>query len=216
MPQRIDIDHPSYEDPIFISVASAFDKAGSPDFHTIGPRQKQTIEDVLSAHEKSEKCASWYYSADDEFGAPKSLEEAAAKLDNLVLGKVTGLAPGFYQERIGTIVRIETEEVIKGAPPWITNYVFFPIVDVTIAGRRICRTNSEYPRLPELGDELVVFFPNHRFNDLSAIIVTFPSAIITLTPDYAYSADRLALDKGARDPESLIYRLRDLVREGSK
>lgn len=88
-----------------------------------------------------------------------SLQEATHKARLVLVGSVTARAGGFSGSEAGTLLEIEPKEFIKGSVrrPESSYYVFFPAGNFTFQGRPYCATNPQFPEIPNVGDQVLVF-----------------------------------------------------------
>ncbi len=113
-------------------------------------------------------------------GRHQNLESSIADADNIVEVTVTGIRTGFNFGSPGTLVRLQVEQVFKGAPPSETKYVFFPYGDLQVGGIRICARDPHWGEVPHVGDRLVILFAGHQHNDLIPVLALDPSSVLTI------------------------------------
>jgi hypothetical protein len=86
-----------------------------------------------------------------------TLEGRFAASELVLHGRVTGKAPGFLAYSPGQLVRLEPIRLLKGdETPLPRYYTFFPVGTVRLGEATLCKTDSRFPRVPEIGDELIL------------------------------------------------------------
>ena len=214
--------YPEY--PIFVAAANVTDAAGVVDDALFAADAVSSIQKTLSlpystVGESSCVDSSNVYSDDREPQREASLQHALSARDNVFVGSVVGLAPGFSSSRPGTLVRIATEEVLRGFAREL-NYVFYPEGTFSVGHVRICAGNSTYASLPSNGDRVLVIFDDSRYNDQSILLSTAPSGLVTLRTDGGFGLPPLFRRNGlgfsARTSSELVDRSREQARRGER
>ncbi|MEM8963774.1 MAG: hypothetical protein AAGD38_19985 [Acidobacteriota bacterium] len=60
-----------------------------------------------------------------------------------------------------TLFRVEPIEVVRGRAFEQDAYFFaFPVAELVMGDKLFCKTDERFPRLPEVGEEVFVFFDN--------------------------------------------------------
>jgi hypothetical protein len=75
---------------------------------------------------------------------------------------VTEVDYGFHFYVPGKLLRIALGEVLKGNALLDSYYIFFPVAEFSAGPYRICKTDSRYPKAPDIGDELLIMVPGTR------------------------------------------------------
>jgi hypothetical protein len=203
--------------PSFIPAVEVFDTRGHLKEAGVGKGNSEDIRTVLDLQKGIDDCRSWDSTLDYQWDAPSTLEEATTKVSNVLLTRVTGMTEGFYSSLAGTLVRLETEEILKGEESLAsTQYIFLPVADFTVGKQRVCRTNDTYPPLPDLNDRVVLSFNFHEsFRDSSLLPMGAGNILI-------FSGDRVLVGKSLRaafaekDAESTLARIRVLIEADSR
>jgi hypothetical protein len=179
--------------PTFIPAVEVFDARGRLKEAEIGRGSSKDVRTILDLQKDINDCRSWDSTLDYQWDAPSTLEEAMTTVDNVLLTRVTGMTEGFYSSLVGTLVRLETEEVLKGEESLATTqYIFLPVADFTVGKQRICRTNDTYPPLPELDDRVVLSFNFYEsFRDATILPVGAGNILV-------FSGDRVSTGKSLR------------------
>ncbi|MBV8199874.1 MAG: hypothetical protein JOZ15_04545 [Acidobacteria bacterium] len=189
---------PPLPTPYWVSASAVLLPDGTLDSKRFHPAVARQIRDLLSQPEVN-GCIHlgtvWedYIDPQDR----SSLEAAAASAELIFTARVVGATPGFAAEVPGTLLAVRPTEWIKGDQRAAQYFVFFPIGDVSVGSKRICKTDNRYAALPRLGDEVLVF-TQRSFNPANPIIhVKNPGDLVTLRGDEVllprqYRADRPA------------------------
>lgn len=106
--------------------------------------------------------------ADYGYWVVGELIERVYEADAIVRGRVTGRAAGFSQHLPATLIRIEPQETLKGPHQVGPRYFAVDVADLLLGETRFYRTDEAYPRLPELGDEVLLLA---RLRDLDGRLV---------------------------------------------
>jgi hypothetical protein len=136
-------------------------------------------------------------------------------------GRVVGEAGGFFGGIPGTLVEVKPEEIYiqeDGVFRSETYFVFFPVGEVRLGNRKICKTDPSYPEVPAVGDDLVVFVPRHYKTAISRILdVIDHNGVITVKPDGRVLAPaELQATKAALPREELYAELQKLTRGSNR
>lgn len=120
--------------------------------------------------------------------------------DNVVLGTVTGLQPGFIGEQPGVLVRFTVDRVMKGVAPESSYFSFLPRGSFYVGDILVCATDEFHAPVPELGDDLLVLFDDHWFNESDivpppggafGVVGLSQDGELRLPPPYAESSPEL-------------------------
>lgn len=97
-----------------------------------------------------------------------SITEAAFSAESSLVGRVTGVSPGFRSTGFaGTLVRIAPVKIFKTASlrAETVYYFFLPQGDFDFGSRRFCAERASWAKVPQIGDEVVLFLPFDGWSD---------------------------------------------------
>lgn len=154
----------SYSDrsPLFIAAEKMFSEDGSIDPSWFRPVDLKVIQQQL-AQAPTDGCIrldmdnSVHFSPD---GMTWPISKAMMGSKNAVVAEVTGLIYGYQEFSAGTLLRVETREVLHGEVFRETYLIFFPVGSFEVAGYRICFATSGFPSPPHLGDRVLLLHPD--------------------------------------------------------
>lgn len=144
----------------FVRSDSVFRAAGEVDPSLFTPHDARTIGVYTTLSEKDGCVRLGPVLRDYPNQGPfSSLEQATQKSGMVLVATVTDRAGGFSGQEAGTLLELEPQEVLKstGAKKEATYFTFVPIGTFELQGRSYCATHPQYPELPEIGDQVVVF-----------------------------------------------------------
>ncbi len=156
-----------YERPIFVAAELAVLPSGLVN-RAFFPGEDGTLglEGIL-AREMTDGCVLLDGRTDSLSQVPgrhQNFESSVNDADNIVEATVTGTRTGFTFGSAGTLVRLQAEQVFKGAAPSETKYVFFPYGDLQVGDTRICVRDPNWGEVPRVGDRAVLLFAGHKHN----------------------------------------------------
>jgi hypothetical protein len=144
----------------FVRADSVFRAAGEVDSTLFSPQAVRTIGLYTSLPEK-DGCVHLGPVLRDypNHEAFSSLEQATETARFVLVATVTDRAGGFSGSEAGTLLELNPSEVLKstGGKKESTYFTFVPIGTFLLEGRSYCATHPQYPGLPEIGDQVVVF-----------------------------------------------------------
>jgi hypothetical protein len=142
--------------------------------------------------------------------APTSLEEAARNYSVIAFGTVKELTPGFRLGEPGNMVRAEADDGSRGIAPGTPFYVFVPIGDVEVFGKRVCKQDPRYAGLPKIGDQVLVF-ADPPFSTQQPLYFTlrYPQDFVLISDDSVRLSPDLV--RSAITPEALPTTKDELV-----
>lgn len=144
----------------FVRADSVFRAAGEVDSSLFPPQDARTIGVYTELPEK-DGCVRLGPVLRDypNQRAFSSLEQATEKARMVLVATVTDRAGGFSGSEAGTLLELKPQEVLKsiGGKKEATYFAFVPIGTFKLEGRSYCATHPQYPVLPEIGDQVVVF-----------------------------------------------------------
>ncbi len=104
-------------------------------------------------------CVQWRSS---EYATPgrEDLESAIAEAKSILQATVTGVTPGLWYGHLGSLFRVELDEVLKdfaSRQPMREHYVFVRAGEFRLQDRRVCLEGREYSeQLPAVGDQVLL------------------------------------------------------------
>lgn len=144
----------------FVRADSVFRAAGEVDSSLFPPQAVRTIGLYTSLPER-DGCVHLGPVLRDypNQRAFSSLEQATDKARLVLVATVTDRAGGFSGSEAGTLLELKPQEFLKsiGGKKESTYFTFVPIGTFMLEGRSYCATHPQYPALPEIGDQVVVF-----------------------------------------------------------
>jgi hypothetical protein len=180
--------------PTFVRLDTVFTPAGDVDPSLFSPSEARTIRAYLQLPEENGcvRLRGLIYDYVNQ-GPSSSLDAATRKAKLLLRGLVTAAAPGFRGTEAGTLLEITPQEVVKGfvSPRGGPYYVFVPIAFFTIKDRKYCAFNPDYPSLPEVGDQLLVFVRDTESFGSSFLPLFDGTDLIVLKKDAGVDLPRL-------------------------
>jgi hypothetical protein len=148
--------------PLWVDASMIFNPDGSVNATLIMPEGQHVISALL-AKPREHGCVPAGPVMEDLVNAPDrdTIEDATKNSRLVVLGTVTEKAFGLSGDIFGQLLRVEPQEIFKGLPRTVPAYfVFMPVGDVKLRGVTICKTDSRYPKAPEIGDQVLLFAPD--------------------------------------------------------
>jgi hypothetical protein len=151
---------------------------------------------------------------------PRTSPEAAAKNAQLViLGTVSEKSYGLLVTEPGQLLRVVPEDTLKGKPRDVDAYfVFFPVGTFMLDGFKVCKTDSRYPDVPAVGDQVILFMPPQTESQTEPYLeIDDGNGIITIHAGGTVSFPERYRDKtsvSAVDKDTLIDRVRAASADG--
>lgn len=142
-----------------------------------------------------------------------TLDESVRESSFVVLSRVTGRTFGFRWGIPGQLLRVETVRDYRGTGMVNPAYLFLPVGDFVIGGRRIVKTDSRYAPPPVIGDEVFLFtYPASRSNIVHPLegrgyVPVSPGGDLMLGTDYRAGEESSV--RPLRTKQDLIDRVSD-------
>lgn len=166
----------------FVALERAVDPTGKVDRDLLRPGTADSLERQLAEEGKADGCIriSGRSSLDGTYPGLENLQASLHTSDNVLVGRVVGRRVGAIGPRFGTLLLIESEEVMVGAPSF-RFHIFFPKGEFRHQGKSYCVVNAKYPDVPEVEDRVLVMHQD-QFHG-SQIIGLGPNQLIVLPED---------------------------------
>ena len=206
--------------PAFVSIGASFLESGELDPAMFHEGNIEYIQELLDSktwqgcqpHRPPHTSGRW-----------PDLRTTAQEADNVVLTTVTGLVPGFrYDGMPGTLVRLAPSEVLKGEEYRPELFIFLKRGNFVLpSGGRICLYDVSYPKLPSLGDQVLLFLDaDYWVHQHTGLVGAMGSEMLVLgkdksvdLPDYFRRSDAGALGKSTRQ---FLEQIREDLSEDSQ
>lgn len=146
--------------PVWVSAAAAIDSDGAVNDELFADSLREIIESFFAQPNKGD-CYVVEEIFESRINPPNrsTLALAVESSELVLMGRITAADYGFHFYSPGMLLRIEPSEVLHGRAPLDFYYVFFPVGNFTAGPYRICKSDSRYPRAPQVGDELLIMAP---------------------------------------------------------
>lgn len=136
---------------LFVPLSDLVAPARSASLRGLPPHQKARILDTLALPETN-GCVDLVPGEIDRLVTPMrdSLEQGVRGAVGLLVGRVEEATPGFSDWDFGTLLRIEVQEVLKGAS-WLSQkeyLAFVPIGSGQVEGKRFCQHSRAWTTVP--------------------------------------------------------------------
>lgn len=163
----------------FVALERSVDPSGRVDRDLLGPGTAASLEAKLAQEDKVDGCIriSGQSSLDGTYAGLENLQASLHTSDNVLLGRVVGRRVGSIGSRFGTLLLVESEDVLVGAPSF-RFHIFFPKGEFQFQGKDYCVVNAKYPEVPEVEDRVLVMHQD-QFHG-SQIIGLGPNQLIVL------------------------------------
>ena len=148
-----------------------------------------------------------------------TLAKAAQSSKVVLVGKVRDIGFGFRGPTPGQLVEIAPEGFLAGKLPKQPYYFFIPVGRFTVGETEICKTDTRWTQIPEIGDEVVLMLPRltgtveqpeHITGD-NFLYLDQPESLIVIGRDghaAAAKAERGAPFMDARTKDDVIQQIR--------
>ncbi len=167
LPEILYSSDPYLEYPIWISAAAAIDPSGKVHQKLFHAGAKNIINSYFVS-----KPHGGCFSVEEHYDAlvdppdRSSLGKAVEHSSFILVGRITAAAFGFHQSLPGQLLQVEPSEVLQGAALLDQYYIFYPAGTFAAGPHIICKTDRRYPRIPEIGDEVLLMIPEtHSLTD---------------------------------------------------
>jgi hypothetical protein len=144
----------------FVRADAVFRSAGEIDSSLVSPSSAGDIELYTQLPEKSGCVRLGPVLRDYPNQRPfASLEQASRSARLVMVASVTDRASGFSGSEAGTLLELQPQELLKpiGAKKEAAYFTFVPVGTFSLEGRSYCAVHPDYPALPEVEDQVVVF-----------------------------------------------------------
>ncbi len=166
-PEILYSSNPYREYPVWVSATAAIEPSGKIHQELFFPAAKRTIEGYFTSEPRN-GCfrVEEHYEALVNPADRSSLDKAVEHSAFILVGRITATAFGFNQYLPGQLLQVEPSEVLQGEALLDRYYVFYPAGTFVAGPYAICKTDRRYPRIPEIGDEVLLMIPEmHSLTD---------------------------------------------------
>lgn len=199
--------------PVFVADEAAITSAGVIDENLFSESGVEVLENILAS--TGEDCFELGPVHSSFLGAPdlSSLEGATESAQLIVRGRVTAASPGFGgTDRAGQLLRVTPTEILEGSSPADHFYYFYPVAELDLDGRAVCKKDPRYPPPPKPGDEVVLFVP--YYDDPSdPYIETMGPGVIVISRRHGV---QLPSHPGWKSAEARPEELLEQIRKGAR
>ena len=147
--------------PMFVSASVAITDEGEFNSDLFAPsvlrmlnRYPKRLDPVANCIVLEEFYEEWAGSPDRS-----TIEKASQTAELILMAEVVGRDFGFQHMIPGQLLRVRPERVLKGQAPLSHYFVFLPIGTFESGPYRFCKTDSRYPKPPEIGQQVLLFVP---------------------------------------------------------
>ena len=162
MPEVLFTDNSGRREAVWVAAERVLTPSGEVDTNLFSDSEPETLERLMALPEKN-GCIELAGIIYDFLNPPirDNVYQAAKYASTVVMAEVTGLKAGFYGTDAGNLVQLLPVEILKGNSGEIRKpfYVFLPNGSFSVGAHRFCARNPNYPSLPDLGDQLMLFVP---------------------------------------------------------
>lgn len=120
----------------------------------------------------------WISSVEDP--GPMTLDKLVRERQHIVIGRVTGLSPGFEHGLPGTLLRIQSEEILKGGAIPGAVFAFYPQGEMWIDDAKLCRSNPQWGPMPDLAEHVLLAYNDVPWCQTAKIVRVGPEGIFAL------------------------------------
>ena len=171
--------------PTFIAADDMFLKDGSIDPSLFFPGDLEMIQRQL-AQAPAAGCLRLDMHSSEHLppdGTTRPISKAILESSNAVVAEVTGLSYGYQELSAGTLLRVETREVLHGDTYLDQYLIFFPVGSFEVSGYQICRTTYGFPSPPDLGDRILLLHNDVRGSVPSKYMPVLAMDVVVLPRD---------------------------------
>lgn len=214
MPKTFWVEPQTGEYPLWIDASEMLTADGKLREDLFHPHARFLIEEALKTP-ASDGCIhlTEYYESIVNTPDRTSLAKAARTSELILLGTVTARSFGFEGYTPGQLLRIRRDEVLKGEREALSEYyVFVPVGEFTIGEKKICKTDKRYAEPPQIGDQVLLFVPEHFRRDDAYLTILDEHGLVTLKQTGEASLPR-RLRGEAANREQVLARVRGALRE---
>lgn len=159
----------------------------------------------------------WYHYGWSSLDMPmgerwQSLEQLATSAHVIYLGTVVGLAEGFFQGGVASLLTIRLDEVLcarSGHQPASEVYLYYPAAQFSIGELNFWKSNPVYPERPEVGDRILVADDRPPADAGSVTVLPHPDGIF-IEPK---AESGIAVKSGIKAVTAKSLRLAEVVAE---
>lgn len=167
--------------PVFVSAEKAVLPSGELDVRLFGGENPTMLSHFLSKPQE-DGCIRMEVSGghDKSPASHTSLKKALKSTDNVIFGRIVGRSVGFREGLPGALLRVETEEVLKGSAR-DEKFLFFPVANLPLGEKILCAGSSmRQERSPRMGEKILVILHDYWWNDKFDLIRAGAKGVILM------------------------------------
>lgn len=168
--------------PTFVAANRVLLADGSVDPSMFRPGEVEMIERHL-AQAPSDGCIRMDLFSSDHLpsnGGRPPVGEMIRRSENAVVAEVTGQIYGYMSFEPGTLLRVETQEVLLGGSYREIFLIHFPVGSFEIGAHRICRTTVGFPSPPAIGDRVLLLYNDIEYSDATEFLNVRATDVVVL------------------------------------
>lgn len=204
--------------PIWVSAEAAVTRTGEVDPRALDSRASDMLQQLF-AETPAGECVHIGSMFECWMHVPLygSLEAASAESKIVVVGRVEARRFGFFYGTPGQLLEITVTEAYRRARGESRSayFIFMPVGDFELGGRRICKTDPRYAEPPEIGDRVLVLADLTLASD-SIIWVAWPTQVVTIRRSGRVSLPARFRDAEGINANDLLDRVRSIVSESRR
>ena len=149
---------PEDDYPSWVAAHRVFDDNGQIDAKLFSPSQTSSLERRFNRHPGGKSCKILAEEIPPDGGdEPAFLKKTLADAGWIFFGTITGYESGFNQSLLGTVFRIEPDEVLRGPEDrMFPHYFFLPVGNFSIGPYAYCVSSPRFPETPQVGDRILL------------------------------------------------------------
>lgn len=186
IPELLHIENAGTRYPAWVAANRVLTGSGEVDPALFSPADQHIISESLQLPPR-EGCIRWGHEQEletvgPETGKRKNLASTAKNAGWVFSATVRSSAPGFNGSVPGTLLEVVPDETFKGPRDRTRpHYIFFPVGTFSLGRVTICKTDDRYPRLPEVGERVLLFIDLFWRNEGRFLWTGDDTGIVTIT-----------------------------------
>lgn len=169
--------------PVFVAADRVLQSDGSVDASMFRPGQVGTIQQHLDKEPSNDGCIRLDMMSSEHLpqnGGRPPIAEVISRSGNAVVAEVTGRIYGYTGSVPGTLLRVETQEVLRGWANRESSFIHFPEGSFEVGDRRICYTTLGFPSPPEIGDRVLLLYDDIEFSTRTEVLNVRATDVVVL------------------------------------